>query len=279
MNEQQSKPQPYLLNLACGAKVSAVGNWANVDYSSPMENVIEMNILDGLTFSDGSFDAVYTAQFVEHLTLQETAVVLRETYRVLKPGGVLRIVTPNMEELARTYLQHLDKLKSNDDADEVNKYNWIRIEIFDQIVRDHSGGEMKDFVMRCDESMKTYLLERIGYTFSSFSASKQFEHNSSSMSGLLRVLKKVPKKLVRMISDRTESRTKRIGRFRQSGEVHRYMHDVYSLSRLLKGEGFSSITRVDPYISAISDWGMYELDVIKGQPDAPLALYVEAKKP
>ena len=184
-----------------------------------------------------------------------------------------------MEELARTYLQHLDKLKSNDDADEVNKYNWIRIEIFDQIVRDHSGGEMKDFVMRCDESMKTYLLERIGYTFSSFSASKQFEHNSSSMSGLLRVLKKVPKKLVRMISDRTESRTKRIGRFRQSGEVHRYMHDVYSLSRLLKGEGFSSITRVDPYISAISDWGMYELDVIKGQPDAPLALYVEAKKP
>jgi len=108
MNEQQSKSQPYLLNLACGAKVSTVGNWANIDFSSPMENVIEMNILDGLTFPDGSFDAVYTAQFVEHLTPQETAVVLREIRRVLKPGGVLRIVTPDMEELARTYLKHLD---------------------------------------------------------------------------------------------------------------------------------------------------------------------------
>jgi len=279
MNEQQSKSQPYLLNLACGAKVSTVGNWANIDFSSPMENVIEMNILDGLTFPDGSFDAVYTAQFVEHLTPQETAVVLREIRRVLKPGGVLRIVTPDMEELARTYLKHLDQLKRNDDADEANKYDWIRIELFDQIVRDYSGGEMKEFVEHCDENMKAYLSERIGYTFSSFSAPRQSGRNYASMSGLLRVLKKVPKKLMRMIADRIESKTKKIGRFRLSGEVHRYMHDVYSLGRLLKVEGFSSITRVDPYISAIPDWGMYELDVIKGQPDGPLALYVEARKP
>lgn len=279
MNYEQSNPYPYLLNLACGAKVSTVGNWVNIDFSSPMENVIEMNILDGLTFTDGSFDAVYTAQFVEHLTLQEATVVLREIFRVLKPGGVLRIVTPDMEELARTYLQHLDNLKSNEDADEANKYDWIRIEIFDQIVRDHSGGELKKFVERCDETMKAYLSERIGYTFCSFSAPRQSGRNYISMSRLLRVLKKVPKKLVRVIADRIESRSKKIGRFRQSGEVHRYMHDVYSLTRLLKAGGFSSITRVDPYTSAIPDWGGYELDVIKGQPDGPLALYVEAKKP
>lgn len=278
MNDQQSNLQPYLLNLACGAKVSTVGNWANIDFSSPMENVIEMNILDGLAFSDGSFDAVYTAQFVEHLTPKEAAVVLREIRRVLKPGGVLRIVTPDMEELARTYLKHLERLKHSDDADEATKYDWVRLEIFDQIVRDHSGGELKEFVAHCDESMKAYLSERIGYTISSFSAPGQSGRNYASMSVLLRVLKKVPKKLVRMISDRIESKTKKIGRFRQSGEVHRYMHDVYSLSRLLKAEGFSSITRVDPYVSSIPDWGMYELDVIKGQPDGPLALYVEARK-
>jgi len=138
---------------------------------------------------------------------------------------------------------------------------------------------MKEFVEHCDENMKAYLSERIGYTFSSFSAPRQSGRNYASMSGLLRVLKKVPKKLMRMIADRIESKTKKIGRFRLSGEVHRYMHDVYSLGRLLKVEGFSSITRVDPYISAIPDWGMYELDVIKGQPDGPLALYVEARKP
>lgn len=279
MNEQQSKSQPYLLNLACGAKVSTVGDWANIDFSSPMENVIEMNILDGLNFPDGTFDVVYTAQFVEHLTLQEASIVLREIRRVLKSGGVLRIVTPDMEELARTYLQYLDQLKRNDDESEAYKYDWIRIEIFDQIVRDHSGGEMKEFVEHCDDSMKAYLSERIGYTFSSFSAPRQSGQSYTSMSDLLRVLKKLPKKFVRMISGLIDSETKKIGRFRRSGEVHRYMHDVYSLGRLLKVEGFSSITRVDAYTSSISDWGIYELDVIKGQPDAPFSLYVEASKP
>lgn len=278
MSEQPSKSQPYLLNLACGAKVSPVGNWANIDFSSPMENVIEMNILDGLAFSDGSFDAVYSAQFVEHLTLREAAAVLHEIRRVLKPSGVLRIVTPDMEELARTYLQHLDKLNKNAEARDENKYDWIRLEIFDQVVRDCSGGEMKEFVEHCDESMKAYLSGRIGYTYSSFSLPRPSRRNYVSMSGFLQLLKKIPKKFGRMIADRIEPSSSRIGRFRQSGEVHRYMHDIYSLTRLLKAGGFSSITRADPYTSAIPNWEMYELDVIKGQPDGPLALYVEARK-
>ena len=278
MNQQQRKTQPYLLNLACGAKVSTVGNWANVDYSSPVEGVTEMNILKGISFPDGSFDAVYTAQFIEHLTPKETIVVLREIHRVLKSGGILRIVTPDMEELARTYLQQLDYLKMTDNAHEENKYDWIRIEIFDQIVRDHSGGEMKYFVENCDKNMKAYLSERIGYTFSSFSVHRQPRRSFSSLS-VLKVLKKFPKKLFRMITRRIESKSLQIGRFRQSGEVHRYMHDVYSVTRLLKEANFSPITRVNAYTSAISDWEQYELDVINGQPDAPLALYVEARKP
>jgi predicted SAM-dependent methyltransferase len=278
MNQQQAKAQPFLLNLACGSKVSFIGNWANIDYSSPMVGVIEMNILDGLTFPDRTFDAVYTAQFVEHLTQPEAVVVLKEIHRVLKPGGILRIVTPDMEELARTYLQHLDKLKEKDDPQEANKYDWIRIEIFDQIVRDQSGGEMKVFVEHCDETMKSYLSERVGYTFSSFSASKKLARSYISSSGLLRALKKIPKKLFQMISASTQSETGKIGRFRQSGEVHRYMHDIYSLTRLLKAAEFSSIVRVDPYTSAIPDWSLYELDVVKGQPDGPYALYLEARK-
>jgi len=279
MTEQQSNAAPYLLNLACGAKISFVGNWANVDYSSPYGNVIEMNILDGLIFQDGSFDAVYTAQFIEHLSPREGKVVLREVLRVLKPGGVLRIVTPDMEELANTYLRYLDALKGHDHADVENKYDWIRLEIFDQIVRDHSGGEINQFVEHCDDGMKVYLSERLGYTYSSFSMPRSVKRNYISMGSVSKLLKKALRKLIRMVVNLIGSRASKIGRFRQSGEVHRYMHDIYSLSRLLRESGFTSITRVDPYTSAIPDWGMFELDVIKGVPDGPLSLYVEAKKP
>ena len=65
-----------LLNLACGSKISNDGDWTNVDFQSPLENVLEMNILKGLPFPENTFDAVYSAQFIEHLTLSEGKLVL-----------------------------------------------------------------------------------------------------------------------------------------------------------------------------------------------------------
>ena len=274
MANHQSCLNTCLLNLACGSKISSVGNWVNVDFSSPIDDVIEMNILDGLSFPEDSFDVVYTAQFIEHLTLQEAISVLREVYRVLKPGGILRIVTPDMEELARTYLHYLDRLKHDGSSGDAGKYDWIRIEIFDQIVRDHSGGEMKGFIEHCDSNMKAYISKRIGYTFTSFSAAKL----PNKKRALLLKLKKTLKKILQLITAQTDTEIMKIGRFRLSGEVHRYMHDVYSLERLLHACQFSSIERVSPYASSISDWDSYELDVIQGQVDAPYSLYMEAKK-
>ena len=96
-----------LLNLACGSKVSDTGNWIDVDFMSPIDSVIEMNILKGLNFEDNFFDVVYSAQFIEHLTLEQAVAVWNEINRVLKPGGVVRIVTPDFEELAKSYIHYL----------------------------------------------------------------------------------------------------------------------------------------------------------------------------
>ena len=122
-----------LLNLACGSKVSAQGNWTNIDFSSPIKGVMEMNILKRLNFPDNSFSVVYSAQFIEHLTLEQAENVLNEVNRVLKPGGVLRLVTPDLEELTNSYLNALKTLKNSKNSFDINKYNWIRIETFDQI--------------------------------------------------------------------------------------------------------------------------------------------------
>lgn len=46
---------------------------------------------------DDSFDVVYCAHVVEHLTKPETA--FREFYRVLRPGGALIVTTPNYRSL------------------------------------------------------------------------------------------------------------------------------------------------------------------------------------
>lgn len=267
-----------LMNLACGSKVSLVGDWTNVDFQSPVAGVMEMNILGGLRFPDATFDAVYSAQFIEHLTLEEGEHVLRDVARVLKPGGVLRLVTPDMEELARTYLDLLDCLKRNPEGEAEARYDWVRMETFDQIVRDRSGGDTPAFLSTCDEATKRYVIERIGHTAMTFFAPQEIERRQLTVDLLISKIDRVPKRLWRMLVDLFSTETMRVGRFRCSGEVHRYMHDVYSLTRLLQRAGFYSVERVDAHCSAIPEWERYQLDVVGGVVDGPLALYVEARR-
>ena len=267
-----------LLNLACGAKVSRAGNWTNVDFQSPVDGVIEMNILRGLGFPDATFDAVYSAQFIEHLTADEGERMLRDVLRVMKPGGVLRLVTPDLEELSRTYLALLDQLKAGPDPAVQGRYDWIRMEIFDQIVRDRSGGDTPAFLAACDEETRRYIIERIGYTATTFFAPPEAGRQRLTPGQLLRKLDRIPRRLWKMLVNLFATEAMRIGRFRRSGEVHRYLHDIYSLTQLLQRAGFHSVERVDAHRSAIPEWSQYELDVVGGIVDGPLALYVEARR-
>ena len=48
-------------------------------------------------FGDAQFDAVFAGEVIEHVT--DVRQTLREWWRVLKPGGVAIITTPNKERL------------------------------------------------------------------------------------------------------------------------------------------------------------------------------------
>jgi hypothetical protein len=51
-----------------------------------------------------------------------------------------------------------------------------------------------------------------------------------------------------------------IGRFRQSGEVHQWMYDHYSLALLLKKCGLENIIQCSATESGIPDWVSWNLD-------------------
>ena len=69
-----------------------------------------------LDFPDNFFDAVFSADFFEHISLEVKVKVISEVYRVLKPGGTFVIKTPNLSYLKIViYLKRilsLIKLKS-----------------------------------------------------------------------------------------------------------------------------------------------------------------------
>jgi len=56
-----------------------------------------------LPFGDSSVDYIYTSHFLEHLKRFETEKVLKECRRVLKDGGILRVIVPDLELILKRY--------------------------------------------------------------------------------------------------------------------------------------------------------------------------------
>lgn len=48
-------------------------------------------------FPDGSFDAIFCEEAIEHVTLDQGRAMLRECYRILQGGGVIRLTTPDLQ--------------------------------------------------------------------------------------------------------------------------------------------------------------------------------------
>ena len=123
------------INLACGSVFVTDTSWRNLHYASSSPAVQRANLLGHLPFEDSAAELVYSFHFLEHIPLDQVAPFLQECWRILKPGGVLRIVVPDLENLCRTYLYHRDQ-GEHDLAD------FLVLELLDQCVRRQSGGEL-----------------------------------------------------------------------------------------------------------------------------------------
>ena len=132
-----------LLNVGCGRRFHP--SWTNIDLESSDPEVRQHDITAGLPFEDNHFDAVYHSHVLEHLDPAAGEALLDECFRVLKPQGVLRIVVPNLEQIATLYLNYHREAWSGDETAEVN-YRWMKLELLDQLVRTHSGGRMGQYM-------------------------------------------------------------------------------------------------------------------------------------
>lgn len=65
------------------------------------------NIINGPLVQEGSAKAVYASHVLEHLSLGDARVALANTYRMLAPGGVLRLIVPDLRTRAELYLQQV----------------------------------------------------------------------------------------------------------------------------------------------------------------------------
>ncbi len=89
------------LNLGCGTNF--LEGWLNTDLLPLSYSVIPLDATKKLPFQDESFDFIFSEHMIEHLTFTQAFDLLRECHRVLKPNGVLRIATPDLEFLVQLF--------------------------------------------------------------------------------------------------------------------------------------------------------------------------------
>ena len=199
---------PRLLNLGCG-HVTPDG-WINVDGSNrawlasklPFVNraLVSLKILSPTEFSDnthhadltkrfpwdeGSIDAIYMGEILEHFTKEDGEHVLRECFRVLKQGGIIRIRVPDNARFWKNYLEEYDAVRVLPRT-EWNEHHsrWVKMFFNDICVR--KPGSFRSFghfhKWMYDEVSLILLLEIIG-----FREADRMEFHKSRLPGIEKV--------------------------------------------------------------------------------------------
>lgn len=272
------------LNLGCGKRYHPA--WINMDIAPHDANVIQNDLSGGIPLPDESCDVVYHAAMLEHLRQPDATALMAECYRVLKPSGIIRVGVPDLEIICRIYLSCLSRAVNEED-DAVHDYDWIMLELFDQIAREKSGGYMLDYLRQNPLPHEDFIYERIGEEGRQLVKAL---HNRSSDSfldlfckvkkGLSYLPALIKQHIQQIILSREDQRAIEIGRFRMCGEAHQWMYDRYSLARLLKQAGFRDPQVQDAKTSRIPDWTDFNLDTLPdGAVIKPDLFFMEAIKP
>lgn len=256
-----------LLNIGCGATLHP--EWLNVDLEPLAPGVQRLDVRQPLPFADGSFNAVYCSHVLEHLRREDAARLLAGMRRVLRPAGVIRLAVPDLEAIAREYVAILDAMARGEHR--AKEHEWIVLEMFDQFARDESGGAMADYLADPARGGSSFVRARVGEPAA--------PRGGFHAAGALRALRqRLARWAAAAVGGRAASDALREGYFRQSGEVHRWMYDAYSLKRALSEAGFVNVQRRTAFESAIPGFDRYRLDVDEaGNVRKPDSLFMEAQ--
>lgn len=269
-----------LLNIGCGSVFHP--SWANIDIVSASFEVQAYNIKKGLPYADNYFNACYSSHLLEHLTRSEAEKLLLECWRILQPQAVIRVVVPDLESIVVTYLDLVKKNYANS-SEEAN-YEWIMLELYDQSVRHFKGGEMNKYLSKNNIENKDFIVARVGQE-----AEKNWLKQENSVWNKIKSKKpnwfiqklriKLAKVLVQLVAGKEVKQAFEEGVFRNTGEIHRWMYDRFSLKRMLEQAGFVNVRVCRADDSLIPNFGSYSLDMVDNKIRKPDSLFMEAIKP
>jgi predicted SAM-dependent methyltransferase len=99
------------LHIGCGSNI--LPNWLNADYFPNRKDVLYLDATKPFRLPNNSFDFVFSEHMIEHISYIDATFMLRECHRVLRPGGRIRISTPDLAFLVGLYASDKSELQEN----------------------------------------------------------------------------------------------------------------------------------------------------------------------
>jgi SAM-dependent methyltransferase len=281
------------VNLGCGSRYHP--DWINIDIAQTGPHVVVHDLSRGIPFEDNSCQVIYHSHLLEHLRRPDAFRFMRECFRVLEPAGLLRVAVPDLEQICSVYLRKLTAALGNDPSGCLD-YEWILLEMFDQTIREKSGGDMLTYLSQFPLPNEAFVYERIGEEgrniVTCLVQQRQISLPDPGPAGdslrnrfkLRQLFRFLPATLRRRLREWLLApdtlRALEIGKFRLAGEVHQWMYDRYSLAQLMRSAGFQDPVQQSARGSQIPQWASFNLDTLSdGTVIKPDSLFMEATKP
>jgi len=90
------------------------------------DSILIHDVRKELPFAASSIDYVYTSHFLEHNSPDDARKIVSNVLKVLKPGGVLRVVVPDLARGARRYLDAL-QMNPSDPKAAPDFLDWMQL--------------------------------------------------------------------------------------------------------------------------------------------------------
>lgn len=140
-----NSPTILLSRLPLGRRLFRTPDWP--------KDVHRHDVKKGLPFADQSIQYIYSSHTFEHFTWDDSVLVAQECFRVLGPGGIIRIVVPDLGLIVREYLQDPDPRASHRFLSRLSLGHSVRDLI-------HPGSNHSQMF---DERSLVHLLQQAGF--------------------------------------------------------------------------------------------------------------------
>jgi len=86
-------------NLQVGSGMIALEGWLNTDVIPRRPGVIPLDAAKRFPFRDSTFNQIFSEHQIDQLSFENGRTMFKECYRVLKPGGTIRIACLSLDTL------------------------------------------------------------------------------------------------------------------------------------------------------------------------------------